>query len=167
MPNQAIVPIHCTKPCKDLSVDMPSFKKKQSVLLSQKKPLLPATALLYVTRLYVSRFIAQFWPFQQAVFKTKLWQSCGITHVRVPSIPSRHYGDKTTQVWLLLHGTVLQHYPGKLHTLQQAHMASHHTTRHDIDSWYHANTSIVDYTTVLRIYFTRWTRETHTQNRYI
>lgn len=78
--------------------------------------------------LIVSELTAQLWPFQQAAFKTKLWQSCGAAHVRVPSIPRRHYGQDYTGL-TPCPCTVLQHYPGKLCTLKQA-ITPHHVLRH-------------------------------------
>lgn len=46
MPNRATLPIHCTKPCKDVSLNMP-FRKQKFTLLSPY--LLPIVAQLYVT----------------------------------------------------------------------------------------------------------------------
>ena len=117
--------------------------------------------------LIASRFIAQFWLFQQATFKKHLWQSCGVAQVRIPSIPSRYYRQDYTSL-APPPRTVLQHYPGKLYTLKQASMASCHTTRHDIYGWYHVNTRMVDRTTALGIYFRHFELEkNHTQNMYI
>ena len=58
--------------------------------------------------------------------------------------------------------TVLQHYPGKLCTLNEAYMALCHTTRCDIYGWYRVNTSMVDCTTPLRIYFRHFELEKNT-----
>lgn len=149
MPNRATVPIHCTKPCKDLSLNT-SFRKKKFVLLSQKT-MLPTVAQLCVTvrrklwqraancpqGLIVSRLTEHSWLLQQDVFQTKLWQSCGGVHVS--SIHNREYGQD--YLGLAPPCTVLQHYPDKLWTLQQVYMASHHTIRDHAYGWYHMYTS--------------------------
>lgn len=136
MPIWAVVLIHCTKPCEDLPVDMPSFQKKKSTVPQKAFVAYNCTAVCDKTRrkfrqwaadcpqgLIISRLIAQFWPFQQAVSKTKFWQSYSVTYVRAPS---RHYGQAYTG--LSPPCTVLQLYAGKRCTLKQAYMASRHTT---------------------------------------
>lgn len=144
MPSGATVPTHCTKPCKYLSVNMASFKKKKVCLIVPKEAFFASncTAVCDKARrklrqwaagcpqgLIVSELTAQLWPFQQAAFKTKLWQSCGAAHVRVPSIPRKHYGQDYTGL-TPCPCTVLQHYPGKLCTLKQAYRASHYVLGH-------------------------------------
>lgn len=122
------------KPCKDLSVDMPSLKKSLSCpkrspcclqlhcFMWQSQEGAQTMSCWLSTGLNCSQAPAQLWPFQQAVFKTKLWQSCGVARV---SAPSRHYRQEHTGL-APSPSTVLQHHPGKPCTLRQACMTSHH-----------------------------------------
>lgn len=115
--------------------------------------------------LTVSKLIAQLWPFQQGVFKTKLGQSGWVAHVRVPSIPSRHYG----QDYIGLAPSpciVLQCYPASY--VLSNKLTWHHATPQDNDicGWYHA-TSLVDCTTALIYLRHLELGNIHTQNKYI
>lgn len=172
----------CTKPCKDLSVEMLSFKGKKTPTLNYCPKSSFCCLQLYCCMrqgqkkaqwaadcpqgLIVSRLIAEFRPFQQDVFKTKLGQSGWVAHVRVPSIPSRHHGQEYTGL-PPSPCTVLQCYPASDVLSNKPIGISHHTTRHDIYGRYHVNTSLVDCTAALISFRHLELWNTHTQNRHI